>query len=272
MSQNSVVTIRIYTTLFYQQNSVMSVVIQTRGRARSRGSSGGGGVGRRRVGSKSRSMSSLMSKSIASLDGRSKRGWSYPQQGTSFFFDPFPVRMRAMLRYSEVISLNPTLGSTAHQLFRCNSIFDPNQTGIGHQPYGRDTYASIYDHYTVLKSEIKITTVGATQYGTAGITLTDDSTVNAQFDTVREVKPTKMMIMNTGCEPISITQQYDGKKVFGPDFGRQSSSMGVNPIDEHFFDLWYQGAEPGYDPTTQFFQVNITYYCEFFELKDLGGS
>jgi len=48
--------------------------------------------------------------------------------------------------------------------------------------------------------------------------------------------------------------------------------MGTNPIDEHFFDLWFQGQTPSTAPVTQWFQVNIIYYVEFFELADLGGS
>lgn len=76
------------------------------------------------------------------------------------YFDPFPARMRAVLRYSETFVIAAGVGGTGHQMFRCGSIFDPNQTGIGHQPYGHDTYQAIYDHYKVIKSNIKITNVG----------------------------------------------------------------------------------------------------------------
>lgn len=39
--------------------------------------------------------------------------------------------------------------------FRANSIYDPNYSDVGHQPLGRDLLANIYQHYRVLKTEIK---------------------------------------------------------------------------------------------------------------------
>ena len=55
------------------------------------------------------------------------------------------------LTYSD--SLNITvLGNGGYGLytFRTNSIYDPDYTGLGHQPLMRDLWASQYDYYTVL--------------------------------------------------------------------------------------------------------------------------
>lgn len=35
------------------------------------------------------------------------------------------------------------------QEMRLNSLFDPNATGVGHQPYGYDTYSALYGRYKV---------------------------------------------------------------------------------------------------------------------------
>jgi hypothetical protein len=42
------------------------------------------------------------------------------------------------------------------QIFRMNSIFDPDQTGTGHQPMMRDLWASQYDYYTVISCQYQI--------------------------------------------------------------------------------------------------------------------
>ncbi|WP_445779482.1 hypothetical protein, partial [Shewanella sp.] len=77
-------------------------------------------------------------------------------------FNPFPATMVARLTYSAVINIDANTVSPGYHLFRANGIFDPDYTGIGHQPYGRDTYASIYNHYRVLKSNCTaISTLGA---------------------------------------------------------------------------------------------------------------
>lgn len=206
-----------------------------------------------------------------------RRGWSNPQQITSFFYDPFPARMRAVLRYSETFTLNPAAGATAHQTFRCGSINDPNRTGVGHQPYGHDTYAGIYNHYLVLKSNIKITCITNTTSASAGAifgcTLTDDTVVSGTYDTVREIKPTKFCALNQSSDPHNITMQYDAKRVFGPSYAStQNAAMNQDPTDDHFYDCWLQSSVAAEDVPRHAFIACIEYYCEFSELRDLGQS
>lgn len=40
--------------------------------------------------------------------------------------------------------------------FRANSIFDPDATGVGHQPYGRDTLAEVWQSYKVFRIDAEI--------------------------------------------------------------------------------------------------------------------
>lgn len=43
------------------------------------------------------------------------------------------------------------------QQYKINSTYDPDLTGIGVQPLGRDTWAGIYNYYKVLEAHIKVT-------------------------------------------------------------------------------------------------------------------
>lgn len=72
----------------------------------------------------------------------------------------FPDKKAVRLKYVEFITLNPTAAGSAVPIinhFRANSLFDPNYSGVGHQPRGFDEHAALYDHYTVIGSKIKVT-------------------------------------------------------------------------------------------------------------------
>lgn len=65
--------------------------------------------------------------------------------------NPFPQRMIVQHKYSESVNLNiPIGGTTSAYNWNLNSIYDPNRSGVGHQPYGRDQYAGLYQKYRVI--------------------------------------------------------------------------------------------------------------------------
>ncbi len=77
---------------------------------------------------------------------------------------PLPTRFRANLRYSQTAAFTTgAAGVTGTgQLWRLNSLFDPDQTGVGHQPYGFDVLTQYYSKYLVVAARwtITATTIG----------------------------------------------------------------------------------------------------------------
>ncbi len=77
-----------------------------------------------------------------------------------------PNLFRRKLTYAETYAFTTgaagVVGST--QLMSLGSIFDPNITGVGHQPYGHDQLAEWYSRYLVLAARVRLvcTTPGAT--------------------------------------------------------------------------------------------------------------
>lgn len=59
-----------------------------------------------------------------------------------------PDRLRVQMRYCHYLTLNGAV-SEASNTFRALSIFDPDFSGIGGQPYGHDSYANLYERYRV---------------------------------------------------------------------------------------------------------------------------
>jgi hypothetical protein len=71
--------------------------------------------------------------------------------------DPFPPRLIRSLRYQYTTTLSGT--GTANTFgtavtFNLNSVFQPNSGG--HQPYGFDTLATLYDRYKVHSVDVDI--------------------------------------------------------------------------------------------------------------------
>lgn len=70
----------------------------------------------------------------------------------------FPLAQTVKLRYCEQIAIDvDQIAGVEHFRYRANSMYDPNFTGIGHQPRGFDQWMAVYDHYRVIQSHITVT-------------------------------------------------------------------------------------------------------------------
>lgn len=73
---------------------------------------------------------------------------------------PFASRYIAKLKYSEAFTLDNA--NNYVQVMNLNSLFDPNRTGIGHQGYGFDQLATIYNRYRVISCRYVINAYSGT--------------------------------------------------------------------------------------------------------------
>lgn len=84
----------------------------------------------------------------------------------SLTMNVLPRSFMAKLRYAETFSLTTgaagIIGSV--QVMTLNNIYDPNQSGTGHQPYGFDQLAAFYGYFVVhhTKWRLLATTIGGT--------------------------------------------------------------------------------------------------------------
>lgn len=202
-----------------------------------------------------------------------KRTWPYANENKLQLWDPFPAKTRALLRYSATIALNPGATTPAPYLYRANSIFLPDFSGTNtHQPYGHDTYASIYNHYNVLSSKITMTPSQVIN-GIFGVTLTDDTTVQGDYDAIREVKTTRFATSNASSQAQTVTNTYNVNANFDIPFQKStSSSFGQSPSEGMYFHCWFEGNDELADVGTSTFVITISYIVDMWELKDLGLS
>ncbi len=82
-----------------------------------------------------------------------------------------PRRLVRTLRYAETFSFTTGAAGVVGtiQLMALNDIFDPNITGVGHQPYGHDQLAVWYTKYLVLRTRVRL--IATTPGGSAEVQL-----------------------------------------------------------------------------------------------------
>lgn len=186
----------------------------------------------------------------------------------------------ANLRYVEQITLVSTVGLLDSYTFSANSIHDPNVTGVGHQPMGHDTWASLYNHYVVLGSKITIKVAPKIVASTSmvGVLLTDAATPPySDSDTYQEArKGSVRMISEEQGKPVTLVSKFSAKKFFNvkdvkDNVNRLGADSNVSPTEQAYYIIWVQ-SKSGTINADYTVIVQIDYIVSYSEPKDLQPS
>lgn len=192
--------------------------------------------------------------------------------------DPFPTAQIVKMRYCETIEIDPGTASATAYYFRANSIFDPNQSGTGHQPYGHDTFATMYNHYQVVKARLHCVFLpfnndisGSAQ---CGVSVEDGSSTLTTFDTVRESKGCKSGVLAYGQGKLALSVGYNSAVHFPAGTPQATTAdFGANPSEVAYFKIFAQAVSPAFqDPGRIPIIVTIDYTVKVWELKYLTQS
>lgn len=79
-------------------------------------------------------------------------------------------KLRTRLTFCDTKTISPST-SAAYQVYRLASIYDPDFTGVGHQPAFHDQWAALYKHYRVIgvKWSVLFAPKRGAKYFTTGI-------------------------------------------------------------------------------------------------------
>lgn len=193
-----------------------------------------------------------------------------------------PNNKMVKMRYCETITLNAGTAGTAGHIFRCNSIFDPNQSGTGHQPLSHDQWALFYNHYRVFGSKITVhfSATNANAPMLAGVYLNDDLNAPASGLVHNYIESGrgrwKLLDNNGGPSNGVVRLNYSAKKFHNrvdvKDCTDLKASFGSNPSEEAFFFIWAGSQESATDPGPVYATVIIDYIVGLEEPKDLAQS
>lgn len=200
-----------------------------------------------------------------------------------------PMRNRARLRYADSLTLDVGVaGVPALYAFRANSIFDPDRSGVGHQPIFHDQYQTFYNHYAVVGSKITVQVVNhndATQVSQiVGIMLNDDTVTPTTYSELIEQPGgvgnkggSRWRITTPNTKSSKLSHYFSSKKFFtitdvNDNLDRVGAIMGANPVEEGYFTIFVLPLDSTTDTGAINLLVTIDYLVEFSELKDIAGS
>lgn len=186
---------------------------------------------------------------------------------------PLPLKIKANLIYSEVLGINPGSGVVGSHVFRASDLYDPDFSGVGHQPRGFDELIALYDHFVVIGSQISVISQQSptdTQSILTGITLRDAGTTSGDPLTYLESSYTSYDVCRAQAGPVvKLNQRYNpsflGRSKPLSDPNLKGSASG-SPVENAFYHIWaYDTSDV--DPGIVRFVVRIEYIAMFIEPK-----
>lgn len=202
---------------------------------------------------------------------------------------PFPPRFGCVLEYGLNIAL-PTVGSVPYAAgyrFRLNSLYDPDASGIGGQPYYRDQIAPLYSRYMVTMVDIELDFVDPTAsglwvgYSIRSATTTGDIPNGLNLGDILSRR------MTFRCKPLNkngtqsvtfkervplhtlvgLTAQQFAANVL--DFG---STVGANPTSELYLELFVIDPNSLVSPQYVLVGGTIGYHSTFWDYNAPAAS
>lgn len=201
---------------------------------------------------------------------------AFSAQGAKYYGFGFPPKLNIKHRYHEIFSLTTTAGGgVATQQFRCNGMYDPNVTGTGHQPLYFDQVAAVYDHFTVLKSYLKLTlSTDQSNPQQVVVFLNDDSTVTPSgMASLQEQSSAKYTNVVAGMTT-TLYLPWDAYKTFGGSVLANDNLQGsasADPIEQQVYTVVGQAIDIS-KATNILVNAEIVYYAVWDEVRDIAGS
>jgi len=165
-------------------------------------------------------------------------------------------------------------------VFTCNGLYDPNITGVGHQPMGFDQMMLFYEHYTVTEAEITVNFYNndVDDAVMVGVLIAPDATIETVFSKLNEngMLTKHWLTPSGGHDPkcsfklkADVSKINGRKGIVGDDLFRGDSAS--NPTEQTYFHLF------AYNQTTVnavnvVFEVLINYKAKFTEPRKLIQS
>jgi hypothetical protein len=189
---------------------------------------------------------------------------------------PVARKMITKMRYQAATYFNP--GTTlAVRVFSANSLFDPDRSGVGHQPRGFDQLVGVlYDHYVVIGAKIIIQFAPEVDGNTkstqlCGVAIKDNATTTDKTGYMESGYCKYSLMSPEAGYRTTVSYKLNPNKFLGrskplsdPDLKGDASS---NPTEEVFFHVFTGPLDSASAANDVFANVVIEYTVALIEPK-----
>lgn len=178
------------------------------------------------------------------------------------------------------VVIDPTAGGVpATHVFSLNGLYDPDITGVGHQPIGFDELMVMYDHYCVIGARVRITFSNTSnQYQQLCIAqIKDTATTSTESNEIIEngnCKYTTLGALSGGQGNREIVIKASPSKFFGRNVmegDKYQGTVSSNPADQLYLHLQC-GPLTAVDAGPVYATVDIEYIAMLTEPKQFNQS
>lgn len=191
---------------------------------------------------------------------------------------PFAQRYITKMKFSQALVLSGT--GPLSKRYRLNSVFDPDETGTGHQPYGHDTLAQIYNRYRVISCSYVISAVDGGYIQCSALPANDNvSPGSLTVSEIRENPRAKYIVQAPNASLKMLTGKVYLPSLVGRNKAqymaddRYQAQVGSNPAEASILNIFVQNMA---DSTTIGINANLNvtleYTVEWFDVKNFGQS
>jgi len=191
----------------------------------------------------------------------------------------FPKQLAMTHKYTQggsMVWTPPTVNALVSP-WGVNCMYDPYLFVGGGQPLYFDQMTTIYNHYTVMKSRMKVTIIPNTVVPfVAGICIDDDGSTGTQvLDNFTQQPSSVYTVSQRDAQVVTLYKSWDCKSVFGPsplDNDTLQGNAAANPTEIQAYLLFVRPVDQTATSTTFDFYVTIEYDAIWHELKQVGIS
>lgn len=203
----------------------------------------------------------------------------------------FADRHFVKLKYSWVhnATLGTAVGAQVDTAMHGNSVYDPEFSTFGHQPYGFDQWAALYQRYRVHGSKAivhvapqTVTTAAANNFTTTYLLpVTNSSVLHSQTLSEMPRCRTRTQWVTNVTRPAKLKAYASTAQIFGvsrvtaktnAEFSAQTTA---NPLSPWYWWIVTERADratAGANAIPMMYRITVIYYVEFYFRTWLGQS
>lgn len=187
------------------------------------------------------------------------------------FLDPHKF---ITMKYSDEYSFSLATITGSSQIMNLNSLFDPDRSGVGHQPYGYDTITPLYSRYRVWSAHWKVTFHASTSgyyvvvlpsNGNLATAITNQASFTLACESPRAV----VRSQSTGAQSVVLTGRIDLNELNGTTIeeykgdDRFQAQNNASPSEILLLNIGAYNQNTGSIPVD--FIVEMWYECEWHD-------